>query len=61
MKKESQLLATRLFRRVFLARGFYARQNANAQEYNRAHDNPVGGHVHQVGGVNQSADQDCEP
>jgi hypothetical protein len=45
---------------VFLARGLYARQNPNAYQYNRAHNNPVRGHVHQIRGVSQSADHDGE-
>src|SRR5579863_9383801 len=51
----------RLFRRIFLARRLYTRQNPNAQQYNRAHGDPVRGHVHQVCSVHQSADHDCEP
>jgi hypothetical protein len=57
---EIQILTIPLFRRIFLARCLYPGQNPNAQEYNRSHDNPVRGHVHQVRAVNQSADHDYE-
>src|ERR1019366_8763870 len=58
--KKSQVLTLQLFRRIFLPRRFYPRQNPKTQEYDRSHDNPMRGHMHQVCGVNQSSDQDCE-
>jgi hypothetical protein len=38
--------AVYLSRGIFLPRRLYTRQNPNAQEYNRAHHNPVRGHMH---------------
>jgi hypothetical protein len=46
---------------ILLTRRFDTCENPDSQKYDRAHDNPVRGHMHQVGGVSQSADQDCEP
>jgi len=49
------------FRRIFLTRRLYPRQNSSAEQHDRAHDNPVRGHMHQVRTVDQSNDHDCEP
>jgi hypothetical protein len=46
---------------IFLTRGFYALQNSETQKHDRAHGDPVCGHVHQVPGVNQPADHDRKP
>jgi hypothetical protein len=50
-----------LFRRISLTGSFYSRQNSNSQEYDRAHDNPMRGHVHQVRAIDQSDEHDREP
>jgi hypothetical protein len=47
--------------RIFLTSGFYSRQNSESQEHNRTNRDPVGGHVQQVGGIDQAADDDGEP
>jgi len=52
--------ANRLSRRIFLTRRFYSGQNPESQEHNRPNRNPVGGHVQQVGRINQAADHDRE-
>jgi hypothetical protein len=45
---------------VFLARGFYGRKYPNAYHDDGADDNPARWQVHQVRGIGQSADHDCE-
>jgi hypothetical protein len=53
----NRILTMPLFRRVFLPRGFYTGDNTDAQEYDRADDDPVRRHVRQVRAVNQPTDQ----
>jgi hypothetical protein len=58
--RENQIPAIGSSHRVFLTSSFYSRQNSESQEYNRANRNPVGGHVQQVGGIDQPANDNCE-
>jgi hypothetical protein len=53
--------AVHLCRRISLTRRLDTRQNPCPQEYDRAYDNPVRGHVHEVRPINQSTDQYREP
>src|ERR1035441_4510224 len=49
-----------LFRGVFLTRRLYPRQDPDPQKHDRAHSNPMCGHMDQVSSINQSAKHDCE-
>ena len=58
--RENQIPANRSAYRIFLAGSFYSRQNSESQENNRTNRNPVAGHVQQVGGIDQAADDNCK-
>jgi hypothetical protein len=45
---------------VFLARGLYSREKANADHDDSADYNPMHWQMHQVRGVSESSDHDCE-
>jgi len=57
--KDAEEFATAglLAHRIFLACGFYTRQNPNPQKYDRAHNNPVCRNMQKVRAINQSGDQ----
>lgn len=54
------VLAVPLSHWIFLTCRLYARQDPDAQEYDRAHHDPVPGHVRQVRAISQPADHDHE-
>ena len=54
------VLAVPLSHWIFLTCRLYARQDPDAQEYDRAHHDPVRGHVHQLRAISQPADHDHE-
>ena len=59
-QRRNAVLEILLVRGTFRTRRLYSFQNPDSQKYDRAHRNPVRGHMHQIGGVNQAADHDCE-
>jgi len=55
-----QICIARLVSGVFLARRFHSRQDSDAHKNNRTGKDPVRRNMHQVRGINQPADQNCE-
>jgi len=45
--------------RVFLARGFHSRKDSQAYHHNRARENPMLGHMHEVRRVSQTSYENC--
>jgi hypothetical protein len=60
LEKLSLAQTTHLSRRVFLTRVLYACQYPEAQQDYRTGSNPVRRDVHQVSGINQTANRDRE-
>src|SRR5579862_9275078 len=57
-KSDFATVPTFLCRGVLLACCFYPFHYPDSQKHNRACGDPVRGHMHQVGGINQAADHD---